>query len=158
MINSLPTATSPATLTSNVGAYAITAAGGSDDNYNFNYVAGSLTITKALLTATVDNQSKTYGAVNPAFTISYSGFANSETSSVLDTPPTASAAVTPTSPVGTYPITATGGLDNNYLFSFSSGTLSITKKSASQPRPLMQATSIAQRTILYNNYQHFLNR
>jgi hypothetical protein len=127
VINTLPTATSPATITSNVGAYAITAAGGIDDNYNFNYVAGSLTITKATLTATVDNQSKTYGAVNPAFTISYTGFANSETSSVLETPPTASAAVIPTSPVGAYAITATGGLDNNYTFSFLPGTLTITK-------------------------------
>ncbi|MBK8292817.1 MAG: hypothetical protein IPK96_19655 [Flammeovirgaceae bacterium] len=157
VINTLPTATSPATITSNVGTYAITPAGGIDDNYDFNYVAGSLTITKATLTATVDNQSKTYGAVNPAFTISYTGFANSETSSVLETPPTASAAVTPTSPVGTYPITASGGLDNNYLFSFSPGTLTITKASLTATAVNASRLYGAANPSFTINYVGFLN-
>jgi gliding motility-associated-like protein len=157
VINTLPTATSPAILTSNAGTYAITPAGGIDDNYDFNYVAGSLTITKATLTATVDNQSKTYGAVNPAFTISYTGFANSETSSVLETPPTASAAIIPTSPVGTYPITASGGLDNNYLFSFSPGTLTITKASLTATAVNASRLYGAANPSFTINYVGFLN-
>ena len=60
---------------------------------------------------------------NPAFTISYVGFKNSETASVIDTPPVASTTATATSNVGTYTISASGGLDNNYAFTYVPGTL-----------------------------------
>ena len=53
-----------------------------DDNYDFNYVTGTLTINKATLTVTADNKIKEYGAANPTFTLTYSGFKNSETKSV----------------------------------------------------------------------------
>ncbi|MBK7651667.1 MAG: hypothetical protein IPJ20_14335 [Flammeovirgaceae bacterium] len=157
VLDTPPTTSTGAVATSGVGDYPINISGGSDDNYDFNYVPGTLTITKAILTATVDNQSKTYGAVNPVFTISYLGFANSETSSVLETPPTASAAVTPTSPVGTYVITASGGLDNNYLFSFSSGTLSITKVSLTATAANASRLYGAANPSLTINYAGFVN-
>ncbi|MBL7877520.1 MAG: T9SS type B sorting domain-containing protein [Cyclobacteriaceae bacterium] len=157
VINTLPTASSPATITSNTGIYSITAAGGSDDNYTFNYVAGTLTVTKATLIATIDNQTKTYGAVNPTFTISYSGFANGETPSVIDTPPIASAAVTPSSPVGAYPITGTGGLDNNYTFSFIPGTLTITKATVTATAVNAGRTYGAANPAFGINYTGFLN-
>ena len=43
----VPSATSIATLTSDVGTYTIIPAGGSDLNYDFNYINGTLTIIKA---------------------------------------------------------------------------------------------------------------
>ena len=127
VIDTPPTASSLAIATTPVGTIAITVGGGADNNYDFNYVAGVLTISKATLTATADNQSRAYGAANPVFTISYTGFANGETSAVINTPPTANTAATATSNVGTYTITPSGGLDDNYAFSFANGTLTITK-------------------------------
>lgn len=48
-----PTASCTATQTSAVGTYPITVSGGSAINYEFNYVAGTLTITAAAASATV---------------------------------------------------------------------------------------------------------
>src|SRR2546426_10184903 len=48
-------------------------------NYDFpvaNFVNGQLTITKAHLTVTADNQSRVYGAANPTLTYTLSGFVN----------------------------------------------------------------------------------
>ncbi|MBX2966255.1 MAG: gliding motility-associated C-terminal domain-containing protein [Cyclobacteriaceae bacterium] len=127
VIDVLPVASTTATVTSSVGTYPITISGGSDNNYSFNFVPGTLTITKAILTATAVNVSREFGVANPAFTISYTGFRNGETAAVLDTPPTASTTATISSPVGTYAITVTGGTDNNYSFTYVSGTLTIVK-------------------------------
>ena len=77
-----------------MNAYAITASGASDNNYNFNYVNGTLTVNKATLTATADNASRTYGDSNPALTVSYSGFRNGDGVGVINTQATASTAAT----------------------------------------------------------------
>ena len=65
--------------------------------------------------------------INPTLTISYSGFVNGETASVIDTSPTANTPATITSNVGTYPITPSGGTDNNYTFTYVNGTLTVNK-------------------------------
>ena len=54
-------------------------------NYDFDYAAdpGVLTISKALLTVHADDATRAYGAANPTFTGTLSGFANSETASVV---------------------------------------------------------------------------
>ena len=122
-----PTGSSIATATTNVGTVDIDVAGGLDDNYDFSYVKGTLTIAKATLTATADNKAKSYGDANPAFTITYSGFKNSETSAVLTVEPTGSSIATATTNVGTVDINVAGGLDNNYDFSYVKGTLTIAK-------------------------------
>lgn len=85
-----------------------------------------IVITKAPLTATADNQSRGYGQPNPPFTIGYSGFMLGESDSVLDTPPVPGTSATSSSPVGPYPITLAGGVDDHYDFSYGAGTLSIT--------------------------------
>jgi hypothetical protein len=46
-LDELPTATTTATLTSDAGEYAITVAGGSDNNYYFSYVEGILIISSS---------------------------------------------------------------------------------------------------------------
>ncbi|MBI3150565.1 MAG: Ig-like domain repeat protein, partial [Chloroflexi bacterium] len=116
-----------------VGAYAIQQGTLSlNDNYILNYVGDDLSITKAPLTVTADNKTKVSGAPDPAFTFNYSGFVNSETSSVIDTPPTCGVAGAHGIP-STYPIVCSGGSDNNYAFtSYVNGTLTVT-----QPAPLV---------------------
>ena len=71
-----PTLGTTATASSPAGAYAITVTGGSDPNYTFTRVAGTLTVTPAPLTATANNQSKVYGAGLPALTVGYTGLVN----------------------------------------------------------------------------------
>jgi filamentous hemagglutinin family protein len=127
VIDALATATSAAGATSNAGTYAITASGASDNNYNFNYVNGTLTVNKAVLTATAGNGTREYGDANPSFTVSYSGFKNGENSSVIDTLATAFSAAGATSNVGSYTTAASGALDNNYTFNYVNGTLTVTK-------------------------------
>ncbi|NEU06722.1 hypothetical protein GZH53_00195, partial [Flavihumibacter sp. R14] len=85
------------------GSYpgAITLAGGLDNNYSFSFVAGDFNVTKAVLTVTADNQSKVYGASNPALTFQYSGWVNGV--EAIDTAPTASTTVNGATNVGSYP-------------------------------------------------------
>ncbi|RNC69894.1 MAG: hypothetical protein ED859_07070 [Desulfuromonadales bacterium] len=125
-----PSLTTTATTASAAGSYPITAAAGtlSASNYSFSYVNGALSVTKATLTVTADNKSKTEGAVNPALTVSYSGFVNGDSATSLTTQPTASTTATTTSPAGTYPITASGGVSANYNFSYVAGTLTVSTK------------------------------
>jgi len=82
-----------------------------------------------VLAVTVNNTNRLYGATNPVFTVSYSGFVNGDTSSVLSGAPVVSTSATPNSPVATYAITVTAGTftatNHNYLFSFTNGTLTI---------------------------------
>jgi uncharacterized repeat protein (TIGR03803 family) len=127
VIDTQPSSSTTATVTSNVGTYPITLAGGTDNNYALTLVNGVLTVNKATLTATSDAKSKIYGDANPAFTITYAGFKGTDNSSVIDTPPSSSTTATTTSNVGTYAITLAGGIDNNYLFSLVNGTLTVTQ-------------------------------
>ncbi len=127
VIDTKATAASAAGLTDGVGAYVITAAGASDNNYNFTYVNGTLNITKALLTVTADAQTREYGEANPALTLSYSGFKNGEGTGILTSAASASTSATATSDVNDYLITVSGGLDDNYAFAYVNGNLAITK-------------------------------
>ena len=100
------------------------------DAVNYNSVLGTvaqITVNKASLTATGENKSRVYGAVNPTLTVAYTGFVNSETSTVIDNQPAAGTITTVLSDVGAYPITLTGGTDNNYTITLVAGSLSITK-------------------------------
>ena len=127
VIDVAPTAAHTAIATTNVGSPAINVSGGSDNNYAFSYVSGSLTINKATITATANPQTRNYGVANPTFTITYTGFANSENSSVIDVLPTASSTANLTTSPGGYTITTSGGSDNNYIISLANGTLTIVK-------------------------------
>ncbi len=125
VLDVLPSRSTTATTTSDAGTYEISVSGGSDDNYNYVYQNGTLTIEKATLTATADDQSKIYGEANPGFSLSFSGFVNGENSSVLDLLPQRSTSADETSDVGTYAIVVSGGSDNNYNYSYVNGTLTI---------------------------------
>src|SRR6266576_3747042 len=70
------------TATPTVGNYVITPAVGtlSATNYDFTpFVNGTLHITKVHLTVTADDKSRAYGAANPTFTATITGFVNGDT-------------------------------------------------------------------------------
>jgi sugar lactone lactonase YvrE len=87
----------------------------------------TLTVNQAVLTVTANNASRTYGAANPAFTVSYAGFVNGDTQSVLSGSPSLTTTATVSSPVGNYTITAAAGTlsATNYSFTFVNGTLTV---------------------------------
>ena len=113
-----------------VGDVIITASQSGNDSYiEATPVSQDLTVSKAILTATADNLSKTYGDDNPDLTISYEGFRNQETESVLDEQLIATVEATNESPVGDYEISLSSITDNHYEVVSNPGALSIEKAS-----------------------------
>ena len=118
--------TSSATASSPVGSYAINGSGLTSQTYTFVQApsnATALTITAALLSYTASQASRTYGAANPAFTGTVTGFApgdtlaNATTGTLVFTSP----AVT-SSDAGSYPITGSGlSASSNYVFGQAAG-------------------------------------
>ena len=99
-------------------------------NYTFTFSSGTLTVTPATLTVSAANASRSYGAADPAFTASYSGFVLGQTlaTSGVSGSPTFTSTDSSASPAGSYTITvALGTLGaQNYTFAgFSNGTLSV---------------------------------
>ena len=127
VLTTAPTMTTAATPASAVGTYEITANGAEAQNYEMNYVKGTLTISKAALTVTPKNASMTYGDALPTFEVIYEGFKNDDDASVLTTLPSTTTAATPSSTVGTYAIAADGAEAENYVISYGSGTLTVEK-------------------------------
>ena len=85
VLSGAPSLTTGAVTNSPAGSYTITNTIGtlSATNYTFNFVNGTLTVGKAPLGVTANNTNRLYGATNPVFTVSYSGFLNGDTASVL---------------------------------------------------------------------------
>lgn len=125
VLTNSPTLSTPVTPSSNVGTYNINVTGASADNYSITSVNGSLTVGKATLQVVANNQTRTYGAANPPFSLTYTGFKNNDDVSVLDTAPTGNTTATETSNVGSYTITASGGVDNNYDFTYTNGVIAV---------------------------------
>ncbi len=122
------TYSTPATVTSPVGTYAInaTVSGPAAGNYQVTVTPGTLTVTAAPLTVVVGNASRAYGAANPTFTSTVSGALNGDTfTNSYSTPAMV------TSPVGNYPINDTvgGPAASNYNIAVVPGTLTITQAS-----------------------------
>jgi hypothetical protein len=92
-------------------------------NYTINFTGASLTITKAPLSVTADAKTKTFGAADPTFTVSYAGFIGSETPTVLGG--ALQFTRSPGEAVGTYLITPGGLTSGNYAITFNSGLLTI---------------------------------
>src|SRR5207237_5089118 len=97
-------------------------------NYPISYLTGTLTVPSTALVRSAHDQTKAYGAANPALTVSYSGFVNGDTAASLTTPPSVTTTATAASGVGTYPITASGALsaNTNYTIGYVNGTLTVT--------------------------------
>lgn len=88
--------------------------------FSYNIVPASLTII-------ANDASKKYGSANPELSCSFFGFKNNETAEVLTRLPNVETTATVNSPVGTYPIIATGAEAQNYSFTYERGTLTVTK-------------------------------
>src|SRR5665647_816384 len=123
-----PTLATTAVLGSGFGSYPITITGAVDANYTIDYIDGSLSVGKALLTLIATNKSKTYGDANPELTFSASllhPFVNGDTSASLTTQPALGTTALTSSPVGPYPITITGASSGNYTIDYTPGTLTV---------------------------------
>jgi MBG domain (YGX type)/Bacterial Ig-like domain (group 3) len=113
-----------ATTNSPIGAYDVSASGLSSTNYTLSYTNGILTITPFALTVTPDNQTRLYGAFNPALTGQIAGIQNGDLisasySTVADT----------NTPAGAYAIIAQlndpASALTNYSVTTNVGTLTI---------------------------------
>ncbi len=137
--------------------YAITAALGTlaSGNYAFtSFVNGILTITQSQLTVTANNQTRVFGAANPALTFTITGFQNGETlatSGVTGTPNISTSAVSTSAP-GAYPITAAQGTlaAPNYTFATANGTLTVTQ--AATTTTITNASALGNSTVVGQNY------
>jgi hypothetical protein len=117
------------------GSANITASQAGDDFYNaITQAPQLLSVNKAALTVTANDEQILQGAVIPSFTVSYSGFVNVDTETSLTTPPTATTTATSSSPAGTYDIVASGAASPNYNFTYVKGTLTIT--ASQQPQSI----------------------
>ena len=146
VITTEPTLSSTATKTSNVGTYSINGREGNALNYKFVYEPGVLTVTKAPLSAMVNDVTKVYGSNNPSFTINYSGLKNGETVPAWTTSPTFRTEATKQSGVGEYAVNAINGVPKNYdLGTITPGTLTVT------PAPLTIKANNATRLYCNDN-------
>ena len=109
------------------GNHAITAANATAANYQISYTDGTLTVDKAALTITADNQSKIYGATDPTPTASYSTFYYDDDASVisgLNLSTVTGAEAT----AGTHTITAANASAANYTITHQDGTLTVDRR------------------------------
>jgi hypothetical protein len=147
-----PILSTAAVVTSPVGIYPIAVAPGTlvagNSNYTLDYAnsqPGTLTISQATLTITADNASRAYGAADPAFVYTISGFIQGQslaTSDVTGSPSYGSIAAV-TSHVGTYPIVPSLGSlkSQQYTFAFAPGVLKVT------PAPLIIAADSTSQSV-----------
>lgn len=124
-LDGIPNIYCEATSTSPVGTYDILVSQGSVKNNNVIYVAGTLTVIPATLTASVGKYIREQGKENPEFVIVYNGWKNGENEGVLLSKPVAETTALKDSPVGEYPITISGGDAQNYKFEYVNGTLTV---------------------------------
>ncbi len=109
------------------GEAIITVSQAGDGNYNAASAQQTITVSKAVITATAVNASRAYGTAEPVFTATYSGFVNGENATVITGTPAFTTDALISSPVGSYSITpvVTGLSAANYNFTAAPGTLAV---------------------------------
>src|SRR5207247_1313661 len=110
---------------SNAGTYSIGCAGNTNGNYTASYVAGTLTVHAKAAVVTADNQAKTYGGADPAFTFQVTGLAASDSLSGVSCGVSGAH-----SNAGSYSIVCAGNTNGNYTASYVAGTLTVKAKAA----------------------------
>ena len=99
----------------------------SNSNVDNGEVTTTLAVNKANITATAVDSTAVFGAANPTFSLNYGPFTGPD--STIDSPPTVSTTRTPASPVGSYDLVVTGGVDDNYtIVPVNTGKLIVTPK------------------------------
>jgi hypothetical protein len=117
--------TTPATLASNTGAYAITPSGGVNPNYFITYTNGTLTVLPAPLIVTANDATRLFGQPDPPFSATYTGFRLGQGPGDLAGTLAFATPAVPQSPPGAYAIVPSGVSSLNYAVTFVDGTLSI---------------------------------
>ena len=98
-------------------------------NYRLTLPEMTGSISKAMLSVSADQKTKSYGSVNPALTATYSGWQGQDDSSMLTSKPIITTTVTAASVVGVYPgaISIGGASDENYDFTYSPADFTVVK-------------------------------
>ncbi len=110
-----------------IGNYPITVSGGVSAKYNLIYQNATYTVGKAPLVITANNVTKTYGDAISFNGVTYSGFVNGENAGALTTLPSLSTTYTNGAPVGTYTVTPSGAVAQNYDITYQDGTYTVGK-------------------------------
>ena len=120
-----PVVSCQATSSSSVGTYPIVIESGTVSYPNLKLLGGTLTITKAPLTASVGDYTREQGQPNPDFEILYDGFRNDDDASVFTVAPVAMTSAAADSEPGIYDIIVSGGEAENYTFTYVGGKLTV---------------------------------
>ena len=130
------------------GTCTLTADQAGNGNYNAaTQVSQSITISKAVLTATASSHTVAFGASTPTITVTYSNFANSDNanSSSFTTglaAPTCATTYTSSASAGSSVATVcSGGSSTNYTFSFVDGTISVGQTQLATPNSITFSTT-----------------
>jgi len=107
------------------GSCSIRAAQIGDSYYLGASISRPLVVNKAQLNARPADTIRTANTANPSFRLIYTGFVRNDSVGKLITKPVVSCVADLSSPIGTYPITVSGGNDTNYNFTYGNGTLTI---------------------------------
>lgn len=109
------------------GTAVITATQAGNNNYESASEKVTVTVDKATLIATADNQTRLYGDENPEFTITYNGFVNGDSEAELSAATAITTKADINSNVGTYDIVIVPFTDANYTPILRNGTLTVVK-------------------------------
>ncbi|MCF8078952.1 MAG: hypothetical protein K9K88_06700 [Desulfobacterales bacterium] len=104
------------------------ATGGTFDpgNYTISYFDGALGVIPAPLGIAANSATRLYGDANPAFSATYTGFQNGETTDALTGALALTTPAVAISNVGSYAIIPSGQSSTNYTISYVNGKLSVT--------------------------------
>ncbi|WP_341837699.1 MBG domain-containing protein [Chitinophaga pollutisoli] len=91
-------------------------------------VTRTFAVQGAPLQVKADNKTKVEGQANPTLTVTYTGFVNGETVSVLTQRATPTTAVTESTPAGEYDIFPGSAAAANYTMNYVNGKLTVTAK------------------------------
>jgi hypothetical protein len=118
----------------------LTLTGASAAQYILVIPEATADILPSTLTVAADNQTRAFGAANPTFTSTITGFVNGESLATSDVTgsPSLTTTATATSAAGSYPIAASAGTlaSANYSFAFVSGNLTVTPASKIVPQSI----------------------
>jgi hypothetical protein len=133
--------TTPATSASNTGNFVINVASGANPNYIISSVNGQLVITPAPLGLDADDKARAFGAPNPPFTATATGFKLGQTVNDLSGALVFATPATTTSPPGAYVIAPSGVGSTNYTITFVDGLLLVGQGAPSSDQALVTATA-----------------
>ena len=110
------------------GTYKVRAVIAETNNYSGKTIEAEFTIAQASLTVTASSGSVTYGDAPKDFGVTYSGFVNSDTESVLSGTVSYTFDYTQYDNAGAYKITPSGLSAANYAITYADGTLTVNPK------------------------------